>query len=189
MNKLIIVTGSLATGKSTYSKILANKFHIALYNKDTIKESLSDVFGFKNRDDNLKLSKATFDIMMYIFNNFSISNNDLILEANFHNDEVKMINELSVKLNYDVLYLVLDADDEVLYKRFCNRAKNENRHPCHLSGFDDFDSFKEYINKSRYVEYNNYGQSNIDLCLVIQNDFSYQKNKELLSRIKQFLNK
>lgn len=181
MNKLILITGSLATGKSTYSSILSKKFEIPVFNKDNIKEILSDSFGFSNREENLKLSKATFELMVYAFKQFSIINKDLILEANFHQNEVDYLNDLALKLNYQVLYLVLKGDVDILYKRFTARALNENRHPCHLSGPTTYDAFKEYIRTGELIEYNN------NKILIDSSTFDYQKDSNLLISIKNFL--
>ena len=65
MRKVIIITGHLAALKSTISKSLSSDFKIVVLNKDTIKEVLGDTIGFSNREDNLKLSKATFEIIKF----------------------------------------------------------------------------------------------------------------------------
>ena len=85
MNKIILILGDLATGKSTFSHLLGDKYHCLVLNKDTIKECLGDAIGFKNRQENKKLSNATFLIMSYVFEMMSKTKQDIILEANFHN--------------------------------------------------------------------------------------------------------
>ena len=67
MKKLIIITGDLATGKSTFADILGQKYQIPAFHKDAVKEVLSETFPFKDRSENLKLSKATMDIMKHTF--------------------------------------------------------------------------------------------------------------------------
>ena len=56
MSKLLLIMGDLATGKSTFANILAGRYGISIFGKDTIKEVLGDTIGFANREENLKLS-------------------------------------------------------------------------------------------------------------------------------------
>ena len=84
MKKLLLVTGDLATGKSTFANILSHRYDTNVFSKDSIKEVLGDTIGFTNREENLKLSKATMELMAFLFSEFGKLNKDLILEANFH---------------------------------------------------------------------------------------------------------
>ncbi len=52
--------GHLASLKSTIAKRLSNELNILCFCKDDVKEVLGDTIGFSNREENLKLSKATF---------------------------------------------------------------------------------------------------------------------------------
>ena len=97
MSKLILFGGDLASGKSTYSNIIGEKFNITVINKDRIKEILGDIFIAENREENLKLSKASFEIMKYeIEKNKDI----LLLESNFKDYEMEEIyNLISINLH------------------------------------------------------------------------------------------
>ena len=183
MKKLLLITGDLATGKSTFSNVLAKRYQITVFQKDSIKEVLGDYIGFANREENLKLSRATMGLMFYIFEQFTKQGKALILEANFHEEELKRLHEIAGENGYQILTLVLRGDTQLLHKRYCNRMQNENRHPVHLSTtLDQFDDFKEYLEKSRKecipgdVEY------------VDASDFSYQTDDKILSRIDHFIN-
>ena len=89
MKKLILITGDLATGKSTLAKKLSQNLKILSFTKDVLKEVLSDVIGFSNRQENKKLSIASVDIMKHIFTQYAFLEQDLILEANFHKEEIE----------------------------------------------------------------------------------------------------
>ena len=146
MKKLLLITGDLATGKSTYAKILSKRYDTNVFYKDSIKEVLGDTIGFTNREENLKLSKATTELMAFIFSEFAKLNKNLILESNFHTEELEKLHKLAYENNYEVLTLVLRGNADVLYKRYLNRMHNENRHPVHLSTtLDIFDDFKAYL--------------------------------------------
>lgn len=183
MPKAIILLGDLACGKSTFSNILSKRYSCLCLNKDTIKEILADEIGFKNREENLKLSKLTYKLMIYVFKMNAISNKNIILEANFHKEELNELYEIINSFNYQVLTLNLTADIDILYKRFLNRAHNENRHPVHISGnLLNFDVFKEYILNNRKLDFQN------PLIIVDASSFEYQK-EENLKLIDEFMDK
>ena len=56
MKKLLLITGDLATGKSTFANILSKRYDTNVFFKDSIKEVLGDTIGFANREENKKLS-------------------------------------------------------------------------------------------------------------------------------------
>lgn len=182
MSKLLIMTGDLATGKSTFSHILSKRYGVEAYNKDTLKELLADTVGFKNREDNLKLSHASIAFMDYLFDEHAKNNVDLILEANFHKDEITKLYEIAKTYNAEILALVFEADIDVLYERFIYRIKYENRHIVHQSaGLKDIEAFKEYVMNSR---------KDVDIKEYIKvnaNDFSYQEDIKLLETIDNFM--
>ena len=59
MKKLLLITGDLATGKSTFSNILSQRYKVNVFFKDSIKEVLGDTIGFTDRAENKKLSEAS----------------------------------------------------------------------------------------------------------------------------------
>ena len=46
MKKLLLITGDIAAGKTTFSKILSKRYSAAVFQKDSIKEVLGDTIGF-----------------------------------------------------------------------------------------------------------------------------------------------
>lgn len=182
MKKLILITGDLATGKSTFAGILSEKYGITVMYKDKIKEVLGDTVGFTNREENLRLSLATMELMIYGFGELARLGKDAILEANFKEGEMERLHRIARENGYSVLTLKMSADIDIIYKRFMNRIENENRHPVHISGFDSYDSLKYYVEKGR--EQRTFGQ----VIEVWADDFSYQKDDDLLRKIEDFLN-
>lgn len=182
MKKLIIMTGDLATGKTTFSKILSERYNIEAYNKDTIKEVLGDTIGFTNREENLKLSHGTIGVMTHIFEKYAATGHDLILEANFHRDEIGKLKEIANMYGVEVLTLVFEAELHTLYERFVHRIEFENRHPVHKSaGLVDFEAFEEYILNSRK-------EVNIEDYVTIEaTDFTYQTDAGILAMIDDFM--
>lgn len=183
MKKLILVAGDLATGKSTFCGQLSARFDVPVFYKDTIKEVLGDTIGFAGRQENLKLSVATFGLLRHIFLQFAALGHDLILESNFRQHELDEIKTLAAAHGYEVLVLVLRADLGVLHKRYLHRISDENRHPVHrVSTFNDFDGFCAYVESTRL-------QLGTEEAVHIRaDDFSYQTDPVLLGKIVDFLN-
>ena len=182
MKKLLLVMGDLATGKSTFAGILSKRYDTNVFYKDSIKEVLGDTIGFTNREENLKLSKATMELMFFMFSQFSKLDKNIILEANFHEKELERLHELAKKNKYKVLTIVLRGDVSILHERYLNRIHNENRHPVHLSTtFDIFDDFKEYVLKCREEKIP------FKKLEINADDFSYQSDEKILKIIDQFM--
>ena len=182
MRKLLLIMGDLAMGKSTFANILSMRYDTNVFLKDSIKEVLGDTIGFSNREENKKLSNATAELMCFIFSEFGKLNKNLILESNFHTEELEKLHKIALENNYDVLTLVLRGDVEILHKRYLNRMQNENRHPVHLSTtLDVFDDFKSYAEYSRAEEVLG------NVIYINADDFSYQTDKDILSKIDEFL--
>ncbi len=182
MKKLIIITGDLATGKSTFADVLGQKYKIPAYHKDSIKEVLSETFPFKDRTDNLKLSKATIDIMKHMFLSSAKVGTNVILEANYHEEQLKELFDLAGKYNYSCLTIVLEGKIDILYKRYLNRIQNENRHPVHLStNFEIKENFEQYVINTHL--------SKIDGSVLKLNadTFDYQTDIENFNLIDEFL--
>lgn len=182
MKKLLLIMGDLATGKSTFANILSKRYDTNVFFKDSIKEVLGDTIGFSNREENKKLSNATMELMFFIFSEFGKLSKNLILESNFHTIELEKMHKMAFENNYEVLTIVLRGDVEILYKRYLNRMHNENRHPVHLSTtldvFDDFKKCTEYLRTEKILGSTLY---------INADDFSYQTDKEILTKLDGFM--
>ncbi len=71
MKKILLITGDIAAGKTTFSKILSARYGAAVFQKDTVKEVLGEWIGFQNREENKALSNAAIDVMCHIFSRIS----------------------------------------------------------------------------------------------------------------------
>jgi len=181
-NKLLLIMGDLACGKSTFANILSKRYNVNVFGKDSIKEVLGDTIGFTNREENLKLSSATMHLMFFLFSEFTKLDKPLILESNFHTNELETLQNIAQKHGYEVLTLVLRGNVEILHQRYLHRAQNENRHPVHLSTtLDVFEDFKAYWERSRKEEIPG------EILEIDANDFSYQKDETVLMKIDNFM--
>jgi len=174
MKKLLLITGDLACGKTTFAKLLSKRYDTNLYFKDSLKELLGDVIGFSDRAENLKLSKAAVRVMIHIFSEFAPLGKNLILEANFRTDELERLHAIAGDHGYDVLTLVFHGEPEVLYERFLHRISYENRHPVHIIGdFLEYENFVPYIQKAREAAVPG------AILKICADDFDYQTDRLL----------
>lgn len=182
MGKLLLIMGDLATGKSTFAEQLSRRYQVNVFYKDSFKEILGDTIGFSNREENLRLSVASAALMRMVFSEFCKLGKNLILESNFRQKELEMLQTIAQQYGYEVLTVVLRGDLEILHQRFLRRLYHENRHPVHAcGGFENFDVFANYVTGQRPVEVP--GQS-----LVCSADtFDYQNDSALLATLDRFM--
>lgn len=152
MKKVIVLTGDLASGKSSLADSLSLALAVPAFKKDIIKERYCDLYGYTTREENRALSIKATDYMIDAFKQFAKQGNEIILEANFRKNELERIKDIADEYEYDVRLLVLRGDIEVLYQRFL--ARLPNRHKAHMSLHLDesIDKFKEYIEEQRKEE-------------------------------------
>lgn len=152
MGKIIIVTGHLAALKTTISQQIGNDLSLLCLNKDLIKEILGDTIGFSNREENLKLSRATFLLMKFYAEKMLEINQCIILESNFKDFELNELRK-SLDLNkHACLTLFLTGDVSKLYDRYLLRQPS--RHPVHTStGLMTLETFKESMNAVSAEDY------------------------------------
>lgn len=183
MKKLLLIMGDLAAGKTTFAYKLASRYGIVAFNKDGLKEVIANTYPYDSREKTRKISIVAVDTMIDAFRQFCLVGKPLILESNFHQDEIDRIDKIAKENNYEVLTLLVQADMEILHKRFVNRAENENRHPVHFSEmFKRFEDFKEYIENSRK-------EKPLGKVLKIDaNSFNYQEDETILKQIDRFIN-
>ncbi|MCI8810689.1 MAG: hypothetical protein HFF84_11375 [Oscillibacter sp.] len=182
MKKLLLITGDIAAGKTTFSNILSKRYHVAVFQKDTIKEILADQIGFQDREENKRLSHAAIEVMCHIFSRIAPTDKPLILEANFHEDELKKLHTIAHENQYDVLTLVLQGNADVLYCRYMHRMNEEDRHSAHLA--------TALHRKEAFIETANWirNEKITGECLIIEaTDLSYQNDPAILAEIDHFM--
>ena len=149
MNNLILITGDLAAGKSTLARSLSEELKIPCLIKDDLKEIACDAIGYETREENRALSIAAVNSMIYFFNQVAEVGGDLILEANFRNDEISAIKDIADEHGYNVVLIVLKGEINLLYQRFLDRLPD--RHIAHRSLHLDYsiEKFAAYIEEIR----------------------------------------
>lgn len=179
MPALIIVSGAVAVGKTTFARYLSEKLKIPCFSKDDIKENLFDSLGSSDKDWSTKLSIASFSLLYLIAEKELSSGRSVILEANFkpqfHMESVKKLADMK---NVKVLEFYLKADSEVLRKRFVAREESGQRHPGHLDKIALF----RYFNSSLHAPLN-FGT----ILEVDTNDLLNLNYEDLVKKAEEFL--
>ena len=182
MKKLLLIMGDLATGKSTFAKVLSGRYGAVLFCKDDLKEVLGDTLGYSNREENLRLSRGAAELMGLIFRQFGEVGKDLILESNFRIGELEMLHKLAKEKDYQVLTLVLRGDVALLHGRYLNRMHNENRPAVHLcEQFNTLEGFGAYLESLRSPSVPG------EAVYIDANDFGYQSDSGLLAVMDGFM--
>ena len=181
MANLIIITGDLASGKSTLAASLSENIGVPYITKDALKEIVCDVIGYSSRDENRNLSITATNDMIYFFKACALVGNDLILEANFRSNELNELKIIAEEYSYNVCLIVLTGDDSLLYQRFLDRLPN--RHIAHRSlsldhSFERFVSYLEMIrNEDLVFEPNIIDMSELDEEEVTDRALDILENK------------
>ena len=180
-NKIIIVGGYCATGKSTFSRKLSGMFNIPCFNKDVIKEVLGDGFGPENNMVEKKGSTATFFLMLHIAECFLQTGKLCILESNFKLKEMEQIKTLLEKYNCECLTFIFKGDFDILFYRYMKRDTAEKRHWVHNTAGENIDNFRDShlqsgigktgIGQTITIDATSFDKVNYDELFAIVKDF------------------
>jgi predicted kinase len=180
MKKIIQIGGDLAALKSTIAKKLSKDLKLVLLSKDSIKEVLGNTIGFNNREENLKLSQATFELMMALSENMFDATECVVLESNFRENECERLNQWINDQKIDRFSLFLTGDFDILYQRYLLRQSK--RHVVHQStGLMTFSQFQQ---SKRLFSQELYGKNAI---VIDTTNFSEENYQKILDSIKKWL--
>lgn len=180
MAKLIIISGFLATMKTTISQRLSSDLNIICLNKDSFKELLGDTIGYQNREENLKLSKATFQIMKIVAQKLLIAGINVMLESNFKAYEFKELAAILPVSNDDVLSLFLVGEPHIIHERY--QKRQPSRHHVHQSlNLMSYESFLASMDD--YQPHDCLGK----VITIDTTNFSEEMYQDILKNTKDFL--
>ena len=178
--KIIIVGGSLATGKSTLSKKIADSLGIQRVSLDEIKETLFDVGGYRDREWSRQIGRLAFPIFRDLIGMHLERGESIVAEATFlWPTDLEWLHEFSHRFGVELVQIWLTADPRVSRERFIERA-NTSRHPGHNdtleSVIEEFD--QRFFNKT-FIPLPINGKTKI----VDTTDFSAVDHDEILKWI------
>ncbi|MCI9336552.1 MAG: ATP-binding protein [Lachnospiraceae bacterium] len=150
-NKIIIIQGYLAAGKSVFAERLSQALQIPCLIKDTFKTALCNTVPIEDRKMSSRFSAVTFDGMLYVAEKLLEVGCPLMLEGNFvpagvkDRDEAEAIRTLLEKYQAVSLTFKFKGDTHVLHRRFAEREKLPERGQANRIGsqvlYEDFDKW------------------------------------------------
>lgn len=184
---MIIITGELAAGKTSYGKKISEVLKMPFFSKDEIKEILYDSSGNTNLDYEAKrkIGASSYAVFYYIIEEQMKVGLPLIVESNFVKESIPIIKDLLNKYYYKSITIRFEGDLQTLHKRFLKREYSDERHIGLVSNgvFDDFENFKKTSVKAKEFKINN------NEILVDTTDFSKVDFDGIISNILNNLSK
>jgi predicted kinase len=125
-NKVILVAGHSAAGKSTFARKLSQALKIPCFCKDTVKEAMADGFGSDSEMLQKRGSSAAISLMLHILECFLQTEKVCILESNFFPPQNEQIESLLAKYGASCLTFLFDGNMEILWERYENRESERH---------------------------------------------------------------
>ena len=146
---IIIITGYLAAGKSTFARRLSEATGVPCIIKDAFKSALCASVNVDGRAESSRFSAITFDAMMYVAERNIETGCPIIIEGNFvpygikKTDEAGVIKALINKYNCQSLTFKFIGDIQILHKRFIKRDVLPERGQVNMLDYEpSLDEFK-----------------------------------------------
>jgi predicted kinase len=149
-NKIVIIAGYPASGKSTFARNLSKVVNVPYLQKDALKIALCTNLSVTCVEESRLYSTVAFDAMMYVVERQMETNSPIIIEGNFVPSGIKEIDESHViktlvdKYDYTSLTFKFMGDTQILHTRYLERDKLPERGGVNSFyrgiSFNDFDT-------------------------------------------------
>ena len=184
-NKIILVGGYCAAGKSTFARKLSQELNIPCFEKDKIDETMCDGFGSEIVTIFEKYKKGSenvaFALMLHITELLLQTDKMCILESAFSPEEIDKIKITLEKYNGKCLLFVLKGDPEVMFERYVKRDKSGECHWIHKPGYKNW--FEKYMPASCGLE----GAETEEKIIVDTTSFDKVNYDDLIAAAKRFI--
>lgn len=147
---VVLVVGRPAAGKSTLSRIIAERWQLPLVAKDDLKEILFDTLGAADRDRSRALGRATFALLDHVIELQLLSGRPFLVDASYDaRYEDAKFQSWQRRFGFTAVQVHCTAPPEELLRRFVRRAHEEGmRHPGHADG-ESIDEFRRSLTDGR----------------------------------------
>ena len=133
-DQLILLAGYPATGKSTLTEQILNRYpnQFHLITPDEIKEEVWDEIGFSNAEEKAELEKEVWRRFYQRLENSFRTHACVLSDYPFSDKQKPTLTKLSRQYGYHVITIRLVGDPKVIYQRSYQRDLSPNRHLGHL---------------------------------------------------------
>ena len=132
--KLVIIGGVPATGKTTTTEFLAKETEFQVVAWDRLKESVWDVCATRDKEMNAEIGSCMFGVFKQYIESYLKRGESVIAEATFTwESDADWINGLAQKYGVHLYQVWHTADSEVAKHRFKQRWEAGKRHPGHFA--------------------------------------------------------
>jgi predicted kinase len=185
-NKLISISGNPATGKTTLTKNISDKFDIPSVSMDNFKEIIYDRVEDINSTLWNQICMASYDLMFSDIEKFLPYTKKILFDAPINPEISKeVISKIIKKHNADFLEIKLTADSEVLWERFKKRLPSV--HHCHSTQAKrNMDYMEDKIKNGNFDKKLDIGNN---FLLIDTTDFEKINYQEIYNKIRNFLEK
>lgn len=143
-NKLVLIAGASAAGKTRYAKYVKEQLPLPLMMKDRMREVIYErmPFDLSSVEKNQQLGACAYSALFYAAEELMRAGTDFAMESNFTKASEPILQELADTYGYSCMTVLFDASMEVLHQRFLNRERTEERHIGLSKGlFHDYEKF------------------------------------------------
>lgn len=127
MQKLVIVCGLPASGKTTLANALSKKLDIVCLHKDTIKEILYESFKFSSLDNSKQLGVHSIGLLYGLAEEQLKNGVNLIIEAPFYfMEDYKLFRNWEKKYKIKIFSIVCSVDKKTRDNRFTRRDRHRS---------------------------------------------------------------
>ncbi|MFE4469072.1 AAA family ATPase [Leifsonia sp. NPDC056824] len=129
---LILVVGRPASGKTTVSTAIADRWGLPVVSKDGLKEVLFDTLGAGDREWSMTLGRASFALLDYVVERQLQAGAPFVVDAAFNAAyEDAKFQAWQAQYGFTTIQVHCTAPADELVRRFEQRARDGSRHPGH----------------------------------------------------------
>lgn len=183
-SKIVIITGAMATGKTSILNSLRNVSDVFTFSKDEIKEELFNSFDNLDLELTKRLGNASFSILLDLTDRVTTKGQSIVIEGNFrpkYNEA--QVNDIVNKNKCDVLQILCKANSETILERIRSRQELGDRHKGH-GDLNRDEEFERQISSGDYRFFDIEGSETIEVDMSLIND---KKIKGIVNKIVTFL--